>query len=356
MSGRGAPRSPSGWPWSSRPAGPLLWVLFDGITTGNSTLLADRDPGNGRNAEAPDRPGRPRPLRPAPARRSAAVAGDGRRPRRRRPRLRLPAPPLGARHRRRRPRPRRLRAARPRRPGDHRPLHDARRRRCWRSSSPSRLLGWRLLEPGHPWRRPLAGSSPALVALMFVVWLPNQWDLDSTGRHRPHQPGPDRERPHRPRRRRRLRAALRADRRPQPPRRPPPRLRPRSASRPRSSAPARQRQSPTRGYFVDPASPFVIHNFILDPNDPTRFISNGPAGLHRGRRATSPGRLPPLLSRRRPRSTRSIAAWVCGGEVGVGEVDPRRQLDVEVVGGVEPGAQAAASASRGRGRRGCGRR
>ena len=40
------------------------------------------------------------------------------------------------------------------------------------------LLGWRLLEPGHPWRRGwqlFAG----LVALMFVVWLPNQWDLDS---------------------------------------------------------------------------------------------------------------------------------------------------------------------------------
>ena len=39
------------------------------------------------------------------------------------------------------------------RPGDHRPLHDARRARCWRSSSRLALLGWRLLEPGHPWRR-----------------------------------------------------------------------------------------------------------------------------------------------------------------------------------------------------------
>ena len=90
-------------------------------------LLADRHPGNGRNAETPDRAGRPRPLRPAPARRSPAVAGDGRRRRRRRPRLRLPAPALGARRRRRGPRPRRLRPARLRRPGDHRPLHDARR-------------------------------------------------------------------------------------------------------------------------------------------------------------------------------------------------------------------------------------
>ena len=28
---------------------------------------------------------------------------------------------------------------------------------------------------------------------------------------------------------------------------------------------------PRRGYFVDPASPFVIHNFILDPTPPPRF-------------------------------------------------------------------------------------
>jgi hypothetical protein len=28
---------------------------------------------------------------------------------------------------------------------------------------------------------------------------------------------------------------------------------------------------PDRGYLVKPASQFVVHNFILDPNDPTRF-------------------------------------------------------------------------------------
>ena len=100
-------------------------------------LLADRHPGNGRDAETAHRAGRRRPLRAAGARRSAAVAGDGRRPRRRRPRLRLPAPALGARHRRRPPRARRLRPARRGRPRDPRPLHDARRRRSWRSSSPS---------------------------------------------------------------------------------------------------------------------------------------------------------------------------------------------------------------------------
>jgi hypothetical protein len=40
------------------------------------------------------------------------------------------------------------------------------------------LLGWRLLEPGHPWRRRWQIFAGA-VLLMFIVWLPNQWDLDS---------------------------------------------------------------------------------------------------------------------------------------------------------------------------------
>ena len=40
------------------------------------------------------------------------------------------------------------------------------------------LLGWRLLEPGHRWRRGWQLFA-ALVALMFLAWLPNQWDLDS---------------------------------------------------------------------------------------------------------------------------------------------------------------------------------
>jgi len=38
---------------------------------------------------------------------------------------------------------------------------------------------------------------------------------------------------------------------------------------------------PRRGYFLDPASPFVIHNFILDPNDPTRFKPTVPRRFKR---------------------------------------------------------------------------
>ena len=44
-----------------------------------------------------------------------------------------------------------------------------------------------------------------------------------------------------------------------------------------------------RGYFVDPASPFVIHNFILDPNDPTR--------------------LPPRASRRASTRSPTTSSW-----------------------------------------------
>jgi hypothetical protein len=42
-----------------------------------------------------------------------------------------------------------------------------------------------------------------------------------------------------------------------------------------------QKRQPTTGYFLAPASPFVIHNFILDPNDPSRFVSGtAPSGFH----------------------------------------------------------------------------
>jgi hypothetical protein len=42
-----------------------------------------------------------------------------------------------------------------------------------------------------------------------------------------------------------------------------------------------EQRQPRRGYFLDPASPFVIHNFILDPNDPARFTTEVPPGFRR---------------------------------------------------------------------------
>jgi hypothetical protein len=140
------------------------------------------------------------------------------------------------------------------------------------------LLGWRLLEPGHPWRRRWQAFA-GLVALMFVLWLPNQWDLDSTV-HRDlsnqgtierdlsdladsgaFEPlcGPISVPNHR---------AI-------------PRLAFDLDVRPSTIVSSSEQRTPRRGYFLDPASPFVIHNFILDPNDPTRFSLSVPPGFHR---------------------------------------------------------------------------
>ena len=140
------------------------------------------------------------------------------------------------------------------------------------------LLGWRLLENGHPWRRAWQAFA-AVVALMFVVWGPNQYDLLSrvdtdltnqseiesdlgeladSGAFEPiclpisvpnHRAVP--------------RLAFDLDLRP---------------SRIVSSSEQRQ---PRRGYFLDPASPFVIHNFVLDPNDPARLATPVPPGFRR---------------------------------------------------------------------------
>jgi hypothetical protein len=40
-----------------------------------------------------------------------------------------------------------------------------------------------------------------------------------------------------------------------------------------------EQRQPRRGYFLYPASPFVIHNFVLDPNDPARFQTRVPPGF-----------------------------------------------------------------------------
>jgi hypothetical protein len=128
------------------------------------------------------------------------------------------------------------------------------------------LLGWRLLAPGDPHRRWWQAFA-AVVALMFVLWLPNQWDLDSTvhsdlsnqgtierdltdlvdaGAFEP-LCGPIAVPNHR---------AV-------------PRLAFGLEIKPTQIVSASEEGVPKRGYFVAPASPFVIHNFILDPKDKT---------------------------------------------------------------------------------------
>jgi hypothetical protein len=138
------------------------------------------------------------------------------------------------------------------------------------------LLGWRLLEPGHPWRRRwrlFAG----LVLLMFIVWLPNQWDLDS-----------------------RVNTDLTNQARIEgdltdlvdagafeplcgkiavPNHRAVPRLAFGLEIKPTEIVSASEEGVPAKGYFVKPANQFVIHNFILDPNDPTEFSLKVPPGF-----------------------------------------------------------------------------
>ncbi|HET6570051.1 MAG TPA: hypothetical protein VFG58_00995 [Solirubrobacterales bacterium] len=147
------------------------------------------------------------------------------------------------------------------------------------------LLGWRLLERGHPWRTPWQAFA-AIVALMFVVWAPNQYDLLSrvdtdltnqgeiesdlgdlaeSGAFEP------------------LCLPISV-----PNHRAVPRLAFDLEVRPSRIVSSSEQRQPRRGYFLDPANPFVIHNFILDPNDPSRLnATRVPPGFHRVARSES---------------------------------------------------------------------
>jgi hypothetical protein len=144
------------------------------------------------------------------------------------------------------------------------------------------LLGWRLLDTGHPWRRRWQVFA-GVVVLMFVLWLPNQWDLDSTV----HSDLADQGKIERdlsdladsgafakP-----LCGAIAV-----PNHRAVPRLAFNLDIKPTQVVSASEEGVPRRGYFLKPASAFVIHNFILDPNDPTRFRLTVP---HRFERVAS---------------------------------------------------------------------
>ncbi len=140
------------------------------------------------------------------------------------------------------------------------------------------LLGWRLLEASHPWRRRWQVFA-ALVAAMFVVWLPNQWDLDSRvdtdltnqaeiendlsdlvdeGAFEP------------------LCGKIAV-----PNHRAVPRLAFGLDVKPTQIVSAGEGDTPPYAYFVAPANEFVIHNFILDPNDPTDPSFPPPKGFKR---------------------------------------------------------------------------
>jgi hypothetical protein len=146
------------------------------------------------------------------------------------------------------------------------------------------LLGWRFLERGNRWRiwwQVFAG----LVLVMVLLWLPNQWDLDrqvhtdltnqgqiendlsdlvDEGAFDP-ACGPVAV----PNHRAVPRLAYGLD------------LRPTDiVSASEAVSAEEQKKLAEAGYYVEPASSFVIHNYILDPNDKTNFNEvKPPAGF-----------------------------------------------------------------------------
>jgi hypothetical protein len=138
------------------------------------------------------------------------------------------------------------------------------------------LLGWRLLDAAHPWRRRWQLFA-AVVALMFVIWLPNQWDLDSqVNTDLTNQAKIERE----------LTDLVDAGAFEPlcgpiavPNHRAVPRLAFGLEVEPTQIVSASEEGIPAKGYFVDPASEFVTHNFILDPNDKTSLHFQVPPGF-----------------------------------------------------------------------------
>lgn len=146
------------------------------------------------------------------------------------------------------------------------------------------LLGWRHLERGDPWRRAWQGFA-AIVAAMFVIWGPSQYDLlhrvdvdltnqgaieedlgelADSGAFEP------------------LCLPISV-----PNHRAVPRLAFHLDVRPSEIVSFSQQRQPARGYFLDPASRFVVRNFVLDPNDPARLASPVPRGFRRAARNES---------------------------------------------------------------------
>jgi hypothetical protein len=140
------------------------------------------------------------------------------------------------------------------------------------------LLGWRLLEPGHPWRRRWQVFA-AIVLAMFLIWLPNQWNLDSKV---------DTDLTNQARIEEDLNDLVDAGAFEPlcgdiavPNHRAVPRLAFGLDVKPTQIISASEEGAPARGYFVAPANDFVIHNFILDPNDPTDPSFPVPDGFER---------------------------------------------------------------------------
>jgi len=145
------------------------------------------------------------------------------------------------------------------------------------------LLGWRFLDRGNRWRRPWQVFA-AIVLAMVLIWLPNQWDLDRTVHTDLTNQGkierdltdlvnegafsPDCGPIAVPNHRAVPRLAFGLDVRPTD-----------IVSASEAVSPEERRKKAEAGYWVQPASQFVIHNYILDPEDKTNFHIEVPKGF-----------------------------------------------------------------------------
>jgi hypothetical protein len=112
---------------------------------------------------------------------------------------------------------------------------------------------------------------------MFLIWLPNQWDLDTRV---------DADLTHQARIEDDLTDLADADafeplcgKVAVPNHRAVPRLAFGLDVKPTEIVSASEEDAPKRGYFVVPTSSSVIDNFILDPGDPTRISLQAPEGF-----------------------------------------------------------------------------
>ncbi len=152
------------------------------------------------------------------------------------------------------------------------------------------VLGWRLLEPGHTWRRPWQAAA-VLVVLLYVAWLPNQYDLLSKvdrdlsnqslverdlealvdeGAFVPPSDLPGGGGPG-------VESCLPIS---VPNHRAVPRLAFWLDIRPRDVVSiAAAGEQPGEGFFLAPARDFTVENFILDPGEPGRAVTEPPPGF-----------------------------------------------------------------------------
>ncbi len=144
------------------------------------------------------------------------------------------------------------------------------------------LTGWSLLPPGDGWRRPWQAAG-VVVVVLFAVWLPNQVDLLKTvDRDLSNQGIVERD----------LEALVDEDAFvplaeagclpiSAPNHRAVPRLAFWLDIRPSEVVSVAAQDQPGKGYFLAPARDFTVNNFILDPGEPGRAVDRPPPGFTR---------------------------------------------------------------------------